>query len=382
MLAFSVQSDRNMLGPFLLVCATAGGAGPPAGLMPPPKPELTLLHRIEHGLEAVKLAASPDSSTVATLGYLRGNDEEVSPALRFWDLKSGKKSGEILWKKNSPPIVSVVFAPDGKTVITVALDGVVTVWSRRTLKAVRTLEAPREARTLAYSPDGRFIAVGSSLGKVHVWETKSWSPHCTLAVPGGKDSEVWAACFSPCGQHYAVVLSSAVIHMWECKSWKKQWSIDAGLKDPDIEPGFYYVDALFAPNSRYLAGIIKQPHESLTVGKHKVPPRGVTLFDTRSGKAVAGFGLQITGARAAAFSLDGRWGFSAGTNPGPAKEGLVTVTDLHTGNVCLKKTCFNNALPGKMIVTQSGKTLIVSRNDSTDAADPDHILVFSVAIGK
>jgi WD40 repeat protein len=74
-------------------------------------------------------------------------------------------------KGHTGTVRAVVFTPDGKTLVTAALDGTARVWDLKTGKVRRTLTLAAEgkqlfAHSLTIDPDGRFlVAVGREGGQ-------------------------------------------------------------------------------------------------------------------------------------------------------------------------------------------------------------------------
>jgi WD40 repeat protein len=64
----------------------------------------------------------------------------------------------------------LAFSPDGATLASGDLDGMVTLWDLRTFTEILALEADHDIVTgLAFSSDGQTIACGTLGGKIHIW---------------------------------------------------------------------------------------------------------------------------------------------------------------------------------------------------------------------
>jgi WD40 repeat protein len=119
-----------------------------------------------------RVVAAPDGRTVASVA-----DDMVC---RLWDAGSGKMLRELRGHREKTPhhfpsmLYACAIAPDGKHIATGDKVGHVVVWELASGKPVATLEAPvmytwdpvqrRHSiggiRALAFSPDGRLLAVG------------------------------------------------------------------------------------------------------------------------------------------------------------------------------------------------------------------------------
>ncbi|NOT57750.1 MAG: WD40 repeat domain-containing protein [Deltaproteobacteria bacterium] len=109
---------------------------------------------------------------------------------------------------------SVAWSPDGNFVATGGNDGSIRIWDTKSGQEVRMLVGHRNAvRSVAWSPDGRWLASGSADNTVKMWEAQSgqelrmlvshrnavtsvaWSPDGRWLASGSADNTVrlWAA---------------------------------------------------------------------------------------------------------------------------------------------------------------------------------------------
>lgn len=137
-----------------------------------------LIRRVEaHKLWIRRLALSPDQKLVASVA-----DDMIC---RLWNAETGEKVRELHGHKAETPhnypsmLYAVAFSPDGKHLATGDKVGHVVVWDVATGKQLKTLETPvmytwdpkrrRHSiggiRSLAFSPDGKHLAVGG-MGQV------------------------------------------------------------------------------------------------------------------------------------------------------------------------------------------------------------------------
>jgi WD40 repeat protein len=112
-----------------------------------------------YGVEAA--AFSLDGAQVVSSSY--DND------IKLWDTATGQE----IW--NSPArrsefFTSVAFSPDGTQIVSVSLQGI-TLWDTSTGK-VNSVFNERGSNSVAFSPDGRYIAVGSTVpNRITIWDT-------------------------------------------------------------------------------------------------------------------------------------------------------------------------------------------------------------------
>jgi WD40 repeat protein len=127
-----------------------------------------------------KVAISPDGKTLASVA-----DDMVC---RLWDVAGGKMLHELRGHQEQTPhhypsmLFACTFSPDGRFVATADKVGHLVVWETASGKPAKTLEAPGMytwdpvqrkhsiggVRSLAFSPDGKYLACGgiSKIGNI------------------------------------------------------------------------------------------------------------------------------------------------------------------------------------------------------------------------
>ena len=104
----------------------------------------------------------------------------------------------------------MAYSPDGRTLASGTLDGLVRLRDSETGELRTTLEGP-VFRSVAFSPDGRILAGGGS--PVRLWDTDTWELRSVLEGKGD-ESTVLSLAFSPNGELLASG-SDGTILLWD-----------------------------------------------------------------------------------------------------------------------------------------------------------------------
>jgi WD40 repeat protein len=119
------------------------------------------------------------------------------------------------------------FSPDGRRVLLGCLQGPARILDANTLREIASLGDGSERHlSTAFSPDGQRIATGSAAGELSVWDAANhrmlWRGIGQVAAPwrsvGPGSSNVLTVAFSPDGQWIASAGADRVITLWETRS--------------------------------------------------------------------------------------------------------------------------------------------------------------------
>jgi eukaryotic-like serine/threonine-protein kinase len=194
------------------------------------------------GSQLVQVVAfSPNGRTLATVG--------ANGYTYLWDVATGRLTATLSDPVTGPSpmsATSATFGPDGTTLAIV--DGnSADLWNVTTNHLIATLIIPGidSADSVAFSPDGRMLAVGGKNGDTGLWDVADRHLIATLANPSGFSGE--SLVFAPNGQLLATEDDNLSAYVWNVRTRR----LIATLAVPDGAGGVSRVK--FSPDSRTLA---------------------------------------------------------------------------------------------------------------------------------
>ena len=174
-------------------------------------PAEKVLHALTAGGPVRALAAAPDGKTLASAG-----DDGV---VQLWDAATGKPGDTLIGA--SDWLLAVAFSPDGKTVAAGSIDGRCYLWDLASTELLLEFSAvtppmpnqkamPAAAAALAFSPDGKTLAIGSADGQVYLFQIDGKF----LRALTGHTSGVTAVAFHPTGTMLASASKDRTLRLW------------------------------------------------------------------------------------------------------------------------------------------------------------------------
>ncbi len=182
------------------------------------------------------LAFSPDGKYLVA-GFGSPNHFTITSApnpLKVWEVATRRLIRRL--SGHTGYCVSLDFARDGTQLASGSRDGTAIIWSTASWKATRTLQAPDndplavQARAnvvedVAFSPDGKSLAMASREGSVLLWDVAGGKPPETLK---GHSNAVRAVVFSPDGRTLATGGGDQTVRLWNVETRRELMQLDSG----------------------------------------------------------------------------------------------------------------------------------------------------------
>lgn len=318
-----------------------------------------------------RLSFSPDGRMLAW---------DTKDHIALADVATGNPVGKLVAPMDR--LVGMEFTPDNKSFITATQDGDVIFWDLAT-KKVRFRKDTRKwkIRSLALSPDGKTVAVGTINSVIRLWDVASGRE--LFDEPNAFDAPIHSVAFSPNGRSLAIGGDNHNVSFWHVDSEQPRQR----CKSPDSAQSVAY-----SPDGRFLAsadanspiirlwnavtgelsGEVKtkesgvkciafSPDGRRLASAHALDPiRGAKLnvWEVNTGKNVREFTLQPIDLQALVYSADERT-LVLGT-----KTGAILVWDLTRGRETSRLTGHEESITS-LALTPDGRVLASASMDRT-----------------
>jgi WD40 repeat protein len=165
------------------------------------------------------VAFSPDGKTLATGGDT-GTDGTGTGGVSLWDTATGKRIAVLISSAN---VFSVAFSANGKSLAVGSVNGfgVLDIATRQWTFATAT---GSNVVSVAFSPDDKTLAAGTGSGSVTLWSTATWRQVSTLPIGASVDG----VAFSPNGGTLAVGDASGNLSLWDTSTRRRTSSVAEG----------------------------------------------------------------------------------------------------------------------------------------------------------
>lgn len=260
-------------------------------------------------------------------------------------------------------------APDERMLVTVTASGHVLTWDMATGAAIREVaHIPHEIYSVAFSPDGERIAIGSADHRGHVYRVRDGVELVTLT---GHAERVWKIEFSPDGNRLLTASWDHTAAVWDAHTgtrlavlaghrdivWDAAWSPDGRSLATASDDGTAIVWNAMTFQERirltgHTAGIgavaFAPDSRRVVTGSRDLTAR---VWDAVSGVELAVMRGQPSAINALTFSPDGNFLFTSGL------EGGAHVWDAATGDLLASIDAHHSAI-NALQVTRDGQYLL------------------------
>lgn len=145
----------------------------------------------------------------------------MDKTVKFWDVATRKEIGQI--PAQSPvPLYAIALSPDGNLLATgtgayPSAQGAVRLFDMKNKKLLATLKHAGTPWALDFSPDGKWLAAGDSVGDVRIWDAEKHTQ--VKSLPRAR-TLVAAVAFSPKGDYFAYGSGPGMVVLWSTKNWE------------------------------------------------------------------------------------------------------------------------------------------------------------------
>jgi WD40 repeat protein len=186
-----------------------------------------------------QLAFSGDASLLAC---------GTQTGLAVWDWRRGQRL--FSWDNGNPRALLLVAVSTDGAHVAAADDSSLRVWEVRTAKLLVTIPLPYRHASLAFSPDGKLVALGGTETKaagvrtheVKLWTVAEGAVHAVLVGP--EYCHVNAIAIAPDGKTLASALSINAVRLWDISERREIWKTSVPVS---------YGALAFSPDGKHLA---------------------------------------------------------------------------------------------------------------------------------
>lgn len=204
-------------------------AKPP--LLPPINPAIAKLDQTIGGLDGPGFSmAYNQASDILAAGCERGSIQAWKKDVLL-GIRTGSGTADSL-RGHDGAVIALAWE-GGPTLASAGSDRKILFWNMAEGKVVHSNVSETLVRSLAMSPDGRFVAAGGEDGLIQLWEVLAGKPTAKL-----KESTEWVLClaFSPDGKQLAAGYFDGSIRAWDVAGGKKVADLPAKPNPPPKEP--------------------------------------------------------------------------------------------------------------------------------------------------
>ncbi len=143
--------------------------------------------------------------------------------VKLWDLATGKVASDYD-VKDLGPVAAAAASPDGTLLVAGGEEGV-NSWVVRTGEGTKRVGRVKGIRSVAFAPNGLFLAVTADRPEVNFFGLPDWG---SFSRPTGHPRLIEAVCFHPDGQTMATGSQDGTVKLWDLRRQGAQEFINPG----------------------------------------------------------------------------------------------------------------------------------------------------------
>jgi WD40 repeat protein len=140
---------------------------------------------------------------------------------RFWEVNTGEERIGVLQGTGA---YLVAFSPEGRTLAVSQNNTIVQLWDMQTKRLQHTFNVPRHITAFGFSPDGALLAAGDERGAIKLWNTQTGKVLHTLV---GHRHRIGCVAISPDGKTLASGGEDHVVKLWDVRTGQEVASLHA-----------------------------------------------------------------------------------------------------------------------------------------------------------
>uniref|UniRef100_A0A3B4WDV8 Superkiller complex protein 8 n=1 Tax=Seriola lalandi dorsalis TaxID=1841481 RepID=A0A3B4WDV8_SERLL len=178
--------------------------------------QYSILFKQEHAHDdAIWTAAWGKSEADGSETIVTGSLDDM---VKVWKWSDEKLELQWTLEGHQLGVVSVDISHNGAIAASSSLDAHIRLWDLESGKQIKSMDAgPVDAWTVAFSPDSKYIATGSHLGKVNIFGVESGKKEYSLDTRG---KFILSIAYSPDGKYLASGAIDGIINIFDIATGK------------------------------------------------------------------------------------------------------------------------------------------------------------------